>query len=292
MDQENHDSGVTVVVPAFNEEEIIGEVVAELIQRYPEYEILVVNDGSSDRTAELVENLPCRLINHKVNSGYGSVWKTGCRHASGDVVVYFDGDGQFDPDDIEKVLDRFAETNADMVSGVRVKGTHTDFRRQPGKLVLREVANFLAKRKIPDLNCGLRAFNRTLLSRYLHLLPDSFSASSTSMLVFLKQGHKVEFQPLVVKKRAGTSSVNILRDGFSTLLLIVRIIALFDPLRIFLPISLVLIVVSILYSGYEIIRLSLGIPVLGAVLFIGGVLCFLLGILSDQISALRLERLE
>jgi glycosyltransferase involved in cell wall biosynthesis len=283
---------VTIVIPAYNEEVAIEGVVTQLARHYPEFEILVVDDGSQDKTGEIAGGLPCRTVRHEVNRGYGATWKTGCREAAGDIIMFVDGDGQFDDDDVRRAIDTLVESKADMVSGARQRASHTPILRRPGKFLLAQLAAILVGQKIPDLNCGLRVVRRDMLIRYLHLLPDGFSASTTSLLLFLKRRYKVVFFPIVTKKRLGKSSVKALRDGFGTIMLMVSLIALFNPLRIFLPVSALLFVTSFVYSAYEAFAKGLGVPVLGAVLFIGGMLSFLMGVMCDQISAIRLERFE
>jgi len=283
---------VTIVIPAFNEEGAIGEVVSSLAGAYPGYELLVVDDGSADGTHDAAAKAGARVVRHRTNKGYGAAWKTGCRNASGDIVVFFDGDGQFDIKDVERAVKPLLDGEADMVSGARDKASHAVIVREVGKFFLFRLANYLTKRQIPDLNCGLRAVRREILKRYLHLLPDGFSASTTSMLVFLKRGYDVAFIPVITGPRIGTSTVRVFKDGFGTVMLIIRIMALFDPLRIFLPISGVMMAGSVLYSLIKALGTGQGIPILGGVVFLGGLLIFLLGILCDQISALRLERFE
>ncbi len=283
---------VTIVIPAYNEAGAIESVVRDLAARYPEHEIMVIDDGSSDETGKIVSGLPCKLVKHEVNRGYGAAWKSGCRAAESDLIVYYDGDGQFDADDVGVLIKRQAETGADMVSGVRQRKSDAPLLRQPGKWVLKVLANYLTRMKIPDLNCGLRIFKREKLLNYLHLLPNGFSASTTSMVLFLKRSYVVEFIPVITKQRIGKSSVRIIGDGMNTVILLIRLIALFEPLRIFVPISGYMMGLSVLYSFYEMVVSGLGVPVLGAVTFIGGLTIFLIGILCDQISAMRLERYE
>lgn len=281
---------LSIVIPAYNEELSISRVVQGLRSEYPDAEILVINDGSQDATAKIAAQLPCTLVTHKTNLGYGASWKTGIKSATREYIVFFDGDGQFDPADVNKLLDRLSDTNCDLVSGSRVSGSHQPISRRPGKLVLLKFAAFLSRRTIPDANCGLRAFRRELIARYAELLPNGFSASMTSLLLFFNRGYLVEFVPIVVTKREGTSSVRQIRDGFGTILLMLRLSALFDPLRIFVPASLCLFGVSIVYSLWEAFTVGLGVPVLGATVLIGSMILFFLGIVCDQISALRLER--
>lgn len=286
----NFPETVSLIIPAYNEELAVRSVVDDLAARYPEFQLIVVNDGSTDRTASVLEGARCSVISHKTNRGYGASWKTGVSAASGSIVVFYDGDGQFDPRDVGRIVEEFVTSNADMIVGARTDGSHVDLSRRPGKSILKALASFLARTRIPDPNCGLRAVRRDLLQQYLYLLPDGFSASLTSLLLFYKRRYQVGFVPIVVKKRLGKSSVRQIRDGFGTIMLMTRLIALFDPLRIFLPVSGVLVGLGIVYSILEALIHGLGVPVLGGIMIIGGLLCFFLGIVCDQISALRLER--
>jgi glycosyltransferase involved in cell wall biosynthesis len=285
-------SDVSIIIPAYNEAAVIGEVVQSLHAAYPQFEIIVVNDGSTDATAEVLTSAPCRVITHNPNRGYGASWKTGCRAATTETIVFYDGDGQFDVADVGRLLDLHRSSGAQMTSGARQSGSHTPMLRMPGKAILKMVARHLSKSDIPDLNCGLRAFDRKLLRGHLSILPDGFSASTTSMLAFLKRRYKVSFLPIVTKAREGKSSVKIMRDGVAALLLIIRMITLFDPLNVFLPVATAFMGLGVLYSAFEAITSGLGVPVFGATLFLTGVLLFFLGILCDQVSATRLYNIE
>lgn len=283
---------ISIIVPAYNEEAVISDVVMNLSQAYPTAEIIVVNDGSHDKTKDIVSALDCVFIDHKINRGYGASWKSGLRKATGDVVVFYDGDGQFEIHDVKRCVDVFQATDADMVSGSRGSGSDRSLTRVPGKWILKQVSQILHGQKIPDLNCGLRVVRRSVLLRYMHLLPNGFSASTTSLMIFLNRGYVVQYCEIKTKARLGTSSVNMISDGFGTVLLLIRMIALFNPLRVFGPVSLALILFSFVYSILEVITKGLGIPVLGATLFTGGMLTFMVGIVCDQISFMRLEQFE
>lgn len=284
-------SSFTIAVLAYNEELAIGSVVQDLKARYSEHEILVINDGSMDKTADIVRELDVRMISHKSNRGYGASWKTALKHAKGDAVVFYDGDGQFDAADVGKLIEVYSNEGADMVVGERGASSHAPLMRRPGKRILKTLASFLVGQKIKDLNCGLRVVNRKTLLNYAQLLPDGFSASTTSLMLFLKRGYLVIYQPIIVVERLGSSSVRQIRDGFGTIILMTRMIALFNPLRIFLPVAAIFILGSVLYSLSEAITMGKGIPVLGSMLFVGGVLSFLLGVVSDQIASLRINQL-
>lgn len=283
---------VSILIPAFNEALGIRSVVECVLALQPDAEVLVCDDGSTDGTAAAIAGLPVRIVQHRVNRGYGAAWKTLAEHATGRAIVYFDGDGQFDPADIARILAAFRAGGHDLVSGSRTAGAGRPLGRRPGKWLLRRFANWFSPAPIPDVNCGLRVFDREAFLPYLPLLPDGFSCSTTSLLAYLATGRDVTFVDIEVRRRIGTSSVKMLRDGLGTLLLILRLTVLLSPMRVFLPTSLAFLAAGIIYSVWEAVTSGLGVPVLGATLVINGVLVFLFGLLNDQVSALRLERLR
>lgn len=282
---------LSILIPAFNESQGIRDVVSRLRDRHPDAEIIVCDDGSTDGTAEALDGLEVHVIRHARNRGYGAAWKSLAAAATGDVIVYFDGDSQFDPDDVARLIAARVATGADLVSGHRTGGSGRPLRRRPGKWLMRRFAVWLAGEPIPDVNCGLRVFERKIFLRFLPLLPDGFSCSTTSLLAYLAVGRDIHFVPIDVRSRTGRSSVRIVRDGLRSLLLIIRLTALFSPMRVFLPVAAVFLGVGLSYSLYEGLRFGLGIPILGATFLINGVVVFLFGILTDQVAALRLERL-
>ena len=283
-----HNNLVSIIIPAFNEAAGIKNVVLTLAKLYPKYEILVIDDGSTDKTADIARELPCRVISHKKNKGYGASWKTGIQEAKNEIIVFFDGDSQFDPHDVKRLLEAFHDDEADMVSGSRSKTSHVPFERRPLKKILKWFVQILIGQSIEDLNCGLRCLRRSSLAQYAHLLPDGFSASTTSLVTFLYLKKVVTFIPIHTSKRVGKSSVKVIYDGMGTVMLIIRLVALFNPLKIFLPLSIFFLVSSTSYSLYEAFLNKMGIPILGAMVFILGILTFFFGILCDQIAALRL----
>jgi glycosyltransferase involved in cell wall biosynthesis len=290
-----HDEGratrrsVTVIVPALNEAGAIGQVVHDLGARYPEYEILVVDDGSTDNTGRLAATAGARVIRHEWNKGYGASLRTGCRQARGEVVVCFDGDGQHDPDDVGRLVREIG--GYDMVVGTRSRDSHEPLVRRPGKFILNVFANFLAGVKIPDVNSGFRAFKRDVILRYLHLMPTGFSFSTTSTFAMLKSGRPVKWVPIRVAKRIGTSSVSQVRHGLQTLLLMVRLTTLFEPLKVFLPISAAFLLVAI---GFLVANLAAGrtVPQTSVITSVSSVMVFLMGLVMDQVAALRREKHE
>jgi glycosyltransferase involved in cell wall biosynthesis len=282
---------VSVVIPAYNEEaaieETIGEVLAVLEKSQRCYELIVVNDGSNDQTAARADKPGVRVINHRRNRGYGASLKTGTAAALGEVVLFYDADNQFDPDDIERLVDELKD--ADATIGARTSKSYAPFSRRGGKKVLSWMANYLSRTKIPDLNCGLRAVRRELLLGYLHLLPNGFSASTTTTLVLLKENHDVKFVPVTVKKRIGKSTVKPIKDGTDTMLLIIRLTTLLDPFRVFGPVSVLLFVLGIIRGAWY-LHLSGGISQASLFLLVSSVMIFFFGLLADQVASLRRER--
>ncbi len=282
---------LSIIIPVYNEEETIAQVVNglknELSKLDLDYEIIAVNDGSSDNSKEILENIKeVKLVNHPYNKGYGASLKTGARNAKFDWLLFFDGDGQHKPECTKELLKYTNEYDA--IIGWR-QGYQGPALRQPGKKLLHIVADYLAERKIPDLNCGLRLLKKKLFLQYEHLFPNGFSLSTTSTLTFFKEGLNVKYVPITINKRCGKSSVKV-SDGPRTLMLIVRLIMLFSPLKIFLPVSAVGFVISMGWAIYDLINSNFhAISKSSGFLFVASLLVFLFGLLADQIAAIRRE---
>lgn len=278
----------TLIVPAYNEAQGLPTVLTEVLRACPGAEIIVVNDGSMDDTRRVAEQFPVTVIDHPVNRGYGAALKTGIAQAKHELLVFFDGDGQHDPSKIRPMLERLED--ADLVIGERTSFTRKSPLHFAGRVILSRLINFLTRLPLQDINCGLRAVRRSVIQRYLSLLPDGFSFSATSTVVFAKFGHRLVFVPVEVRQRIGQSSVRLLRDGYNTLLLIIRLIALFDPLRVFLPPAFGLMALGVGYGLYTYWRVHAGLSVGALSLLLTGFMVFLLGVICDQIAALRLDR--
>jgi len=278
---------VTVVIPLFNEEAGIKGLLDRILElKFHElYEVLVINDGSSDNSLEVVQKYPVKVYSHSVNKGYGAALKTGIRKAKGEKVVILDSDGQHDPDNIPefvKMLD-----NYEMVIGTRDKDSFQVRTRQIGKRVIRWVGEYLVEQKLPDYNSGYRGFNKELIKGMLHIMPNGFSFSTTSTLAFLKEGYSIGTIPIKVEERLGRSSnVKFFKDGAKTMMLILRIIMLFNPLKIYFPASLIITAAGILFGIYGFLvfdRFSNG----AIVLTILGMFLFFIGLVADQISIMN-----
>jgi glycosyltransferase involved in cell wall biosynthesis len=282
---------VSVVIPAFNEEKAIGttldEVLGAVSASARRYQVIVVDDGSRDRTAEVAGSRGVHIVRHRRNRGYGASLKSGTLAARGAVVLFYDADNQFDPADIDRMVTELGDLDA--VLGARTSGSHAPISRRGGKKLLGWLANYLARTRIPDLNCGLRAIRRDLLLDYLHLLPNGFSASTTTTLVLLKEGHDVRFVPVTVKKRIGKSTVKPIKDGIDTALLIVRLTTLLDPFRVFGPVSLVFFLFGVGWGSYY-ISLGRGLSTASLFMLVSSVIIFFFGLLADQVASMRRER--
>jgi len=284
------DNRVSIVIPAYNEEDGIRSTLDKLllVNQKRGWEIIVVNDGSTDNTRDIIENIKgINVINHPYNRGYGSALKTGIRKAKGDLVVFFDGDGQHNPEEIEKLLNNFK--NYDMLVGERGKDSHKDWIRKPGKWILSKVANYLTGRKIPDLNSGFRLVKKDIIKSLIHLFPDGFSFSTTATIAFMNMGYNVGYFPINANKRIGKSTVKQLKHGPGVLLLILRLIVLFNPLKVFLPASFFTLLLGIIYEIIYGIILAPGIKLLPAsvLIILSGILIFFFGLVVDQVSEMR-----
>lgn len=284
-------STLTIIIPAYNEERGIGRTLEELWEAIKSYNwnILVINDGSTDRTSEVIKGLPyVKLIEHPYNKGYGASLKTGIQNAETNLIAFYDADGQHRPHDLIKLHDNFK--NFDMLVGKRGKDSHQELVRKPGKWVLAKVANFLTGKKIPDLNSGLRIIKKDIIKKMLHLFPDGFSFSTTSTIAFMNMGFNVGYEPILVSKRVGKSTVKQIRHGSQTLMLILRLIVLFNPLKVFLPVSFAIFTCGLIYEVYAGILTHVDPPKLipGAFfMMLTGVMIFFFGLVVDQISEMR-----
>jgi glycosyltransferase involved in cell wall biosynthesis len=272
---------VSVVIPAFNEEGGIGDVISGIRAAGPFAEVLVVDDGSTDATAVRAEAAGARVVRHPYNKGNGAAVKTGIREAKGAVVLLMDADGQHDPTDIPRVILPIGVH--DLVIGTRAARDQSVVRAL-GNAVFQSLAGWLTGRPIPDLTSGFRAARRDRLLEILHLLPNGFSYPTTSCLAFLKAGHNVTFVPITARRRVGTSKIRLLRDGVRFLLIIFKVVTLYSPLRVFFPVSLVCLLAGLGYGLWN-VQVHGKIPMGAALLIQLSVVVFLFGLISEQIAS-------
>ncbi len=289
----NDTEQLSICIPAFNEEAGIEQSLAALREAFPLAEIIVVDDGSEDRTAALAEKVPgVQLITHERNRGYGASLKSAMRKASGQVIAWYDADGEHRPEDLKKVIAPVLSGEKDAVIGVRLRHARHGFPHRYGKWFLKVAAEVIVRDRVPDLNSGMRCFHKDVIRRYLHLLPDGFSASSTSTLLIMKRGYRLGYQEIDSAPRSGSSTVRPFRDGWRTLTLLVRMLVLFEAFGFFTLLSLLQIVPGVVYGIWIALRNQEGFPILASTVIISGLLTFFMGLLGDQISELRKERFE
>jgi glycosyltransferase involved in cell wall biosynthesis len=279
-------SAVSVVIPSFNEAEAIGGVVRGLRADAAWREILVVDDGSTDDTAVRAAEAGARVLRHPYNKGNGAAVKTGIRGASGEFVLIIDADGQHQPADAVRLASRLGEY--DLVVGARSSATHAGSARRLGNRLLNRLASFLTERDIPDLTSGFRGARRAHLLEFLHLLPNGFSTPTTTTLAFVRAGYNVAFEPIEARSRVGASKIRLSRDGPKFFLIMLRVMTIFSPLRVFLPIAAAAFAVGAGYAVWTIATQS-HITNSSVLLILFSVVVFLVGLVSEQISALRFD---
>jgi glycosyltransferase involved in cell wall biosynthesis len=279
-------SAVSVVIPAYNEADVIGGVVGALNAAARWHEVIVVDDGSRDGTGAAATSAGAIVVAHPYNKGNGAAVKSGIRRATGEFVLILDGDGQHRPEDARRLVSRLGEY--DLVIGARAATTQASPARRVGNAALNQLATYLTGRQIPDLTSGFRAARRACLREFIHLLPNGFSTPTTTTLAFLKAGYNVAFEPVEARSRVGQSKIRFARDGAKFLIIILKIITLFSPLRIFLPISIASFLLGTAYALWTIATQS-HVTNSSVLLIMLAVIVFLVGLVSEQISALRFE---
>lgn len=271
---------LSIVIPALNEAAALKEVLPDLRERYPDAEVIVVDDGSSDDTVALCEQNQVCCISHPESLGNGAAVKTGARAATGEVIVFMDGDGQHRPSEIAPLLEQLAP-QVDLVVGARSAEHHASLPRRLGNEFYNRLASWMTGRKVHDLTSGMKAVRRERFLEFLHLLPNGFSYDVTITMAFMKVGYGVRYVPIEVHQRLGTSHIRLLADGLKFILIIFRIATLYSPLKLFTPIAATLFVLGLIQAVWA--GFLGGVAVL---LWVGAVIVFLLGLLSEQITML------
>jgi len=279
-------NSTSVIVPAFNEAGSVGALVSDLRSTASWREILVIDDGSADATGATAEAAGARVIRHPYNKGNGAAVKTGIRHAAGTLILIIDADGQHRPIDGPRLVAHLA--SYDLVVGARSARSQADAVRRMGNNWLNRIAGYLAERSIPDLTSGFRAARREALLEFLHLLPNGFSTPTTTTLAFMKAGYNVRFEPVEAAERRGESKIRLAHDGVGFFLILLKVVTIFSPLRIFLPVSAAMFLVGATYAAWTIFTQS-HVTNSSVLLILLSVVIFLVGLVSEQISALRFE---
>ncbi len=283
---------ISIIIPVFNEEAAIGNTLEGLVASgwSERAKILVVDDGSTDSTAEVVSRYPVRLLRHGGNRGYGAALKTGIRAATTEHVLIMDSDGQHTAEMLEAIVREMP--NYDMVIGERAAGSHQVRSRKFGKWIIRVVGEYLVEQKLPDYNSGLRSFKRSAINNLLHIMPNGFSFSTTSTLAFINLGRSIGLVPIQARPRVGRpSNVRPGRDGSKTLMLLLRIVMLFNPMKIFLPAASIMGVWGLAVALMDIFGRHARVSNGAVTVMVFAMLLFFIGLLADQVSMLNLREL-
>jgi len=286
MSDDKSRNDFSIVIPAKNEESGLRKLLPTLKNLYPEAELIVIDDGSRDQTANVVNNIEGAIcISHPISVGNGGAVKTGARTATRDIIVFMDADGQHKPEDIVRLLELF-DQNYDLVVGARSTESQASVFRAVANRIYNRLATLMTGFEILDLTSGFRAVKRDKFLSILYLLPNEFSYPTTSTMAFFRSGFFVGYVPIVAEAREGKSHIKIFRDGFRFLIIILKIGTLFSPMRLFLPISVILFTTATAYYIYT--YFSDGrFTNMGMLLFLSSLTIFLIGIVSEQISALH-----
>ena len=276
---------LSIILPAKNEAHGLRNLLPALKQLYPGAELVVVNDGSTDETISVCAQHKVKVVTHPYTIGNGAAVKTGARVATGEVLVFMDADGQHSPDDIQAMLQKMEE-GYDMVVGARRKGTQAGRRRAIGNSLYNRVASWMTGFKIEDLTSGFRVVRADKFKRFLYLLPNGFSYPTTITMAFFRSAFPVAYIPINAGTREGKSKLNLVKDGIRFSIIILKIGALFSPMRLFLPVSLGLFLIGLSYYSYTYFS-SGRFTNMSALLFISSLLTFLIGIVSEQVSSLH-----
>lgn len=275
---------ISVVLPAKNEAGAIGDTIRKIHALGIVNEILVINDGSTDSTKQVAEQAGAKVISHPYSKGNGAAIKTGAREASGDVIVFMDADGQHDPNDIPRLVQKIEE-GYDLVVGARQKGSQASLGRGIANGLYNGLASYMTEHKVKDLTSGFRAVRAENFKEFLYLLPNGFSYPTTSTMAFFRAGYSVTYVPIHAAKRIGTSHIQPLKDGVRFFLIIFKIATLFSPLKMFIPIAVVLFLMATGWYGYTLYEFH-RFTNMSALLYTGSIMVFLLGLISEQITAL------
>ena len=275
---------LSIILPAKNESGAVGTTVARNRALFPAADIVVVNDGSTDNTAALAEAAGARVITHAHSLGNGAAIKTGARHATGERLVFMDADGQHDPADIPRFLRKMDE-GFDMLVGARQAGSQASIGRGLANRFYNALASWMTGQKIEDLTSGFRAVRAHKFREFLYLLPNGFSYPTTSTMAFFRAGYGVAYLPIIAAKRIGKSHIRLIKDGLRFLLIIFKIGTLYSPLKLFLPVALLHLILGLgyyIYTYSEFTRLSLA----SIFLWSASITIFLIGLVSEQITQL------
>ncbi len=279
---------VSIIIPAYNEEKTIAEIISRIKGLHSSAEIIVINDGSTDKTAAAALESGAKVYNHPYNIGNGAAVKSGIRAATGDILIFMDGDGQHDPADIQKLLDYFP--NYDMVVGSRSQNGQASYGRAFGNTIYNWFASYVTKFSVKDLTSGFRAVKSDIARSFVFLLPNTYSYPTTITLGVLRSGNSLKYVPIQVKRRQnGKSSIKFFQDGIRFFMIITRIATMYSPMRVFLPVSFVLFLIGFFRYAYTLMTEG-RFTNMSALFFVSAVIIFMMSLISEQICQMRYER--
>ena len=287
--EQNKRYEVTILLPAYNEAGVIGETIRAIRALHPDFEILVVDDGSTDNTMREAMEAGANVWPHPYNMGNGAAIKSGLRCARGEWVLMMDADGQHKPEDIARLLEH--KDRYDMVVGARTRQSETSAHRDLANWVYNRFASYVAQFKVEDLTSGFRLVRLSVARQFIYLLPNTFSYPSTLTLGYLRSGRTVKYIPIQTKARVGKSKIKLLKDGARFFLIITKIASLFSPFRVFLPISMGFFVTGLCYYAYTFLTQG-RFTNMSALLFNSSIIIFMIGLVTEQISQMRYDRVE
>jgi len=290
----NNQPDVSIIIPTYNEGNIITSVINGvhlMMDRLDRtYEILVINDGSTDDTPEKAQSAGAIVISHPYNIGNGAAVKTGIRQAKGRFLVMMDGDGQHNPEYIPQLLEKVGPY--DMAVGARTSASESYLHRNIANGLYNHFASYICNRKIQDLTSGFRAIKADIARQFVALLPNTFSYPTTMTMAILRSGFSLAYVPIKANRRTGKSKIKLLRDGSRFFLIILKIATLFSPMRVFLPVSFAMFLTGIGYGLFRIFFAGGRYGPTSAMLMTISVLIFLVGLVSEQIAQLHYDRSE
>jgi glycosyltransferase involved in cell wall biosynthesis len=279
---------VSIIIPAYNESGIIENIILKIKTLYPAYEIIVINDGSTDNTAAEAQRAGAKVFNHPYNIGNGAAIKSGIRVANGNILVFMDGDGQHSPEDIAILLEHLPKF--DMVVGARSINDQASLGRAFGNKLYNWFASYVAKFSIKDLTSGFRAVKSSVARNFLYLLPNTYSYPTTLTLGVLRSGMSVKYIPISIRKRSvGKSNIRLVADGVRFFMIITRICTLYSPMRVFLPVSFVMFLLGVANYLYTFVTRS-RFTNMSVFLFVASIIVFMMSLISEQITQMRFER--